>query len=144
MTIASFSPKIARQGLAGRFEGAMQWFRTIRRFAGVMVGLFLLAQFAGVVSAPLASAHPATAAALSHVHHQGHVDDKAPVHQHGGESGKDADHCCALHAFFAGVLPSAVAIESTALTGLVITPRLAEGSSGVTLATLDRPPKRLP
>jgi len=87
----------------------------------------LVAQFAGVVSSPLAQAHAAVGAAITHAsHHQasGHQAGHrhADSHRHDGYAHPDvgacdpADYCCALHAFFAGILPPAA--RSTMLSSL--------------------------
>jgi hypothetical protein len=81
--------------------------RTVPGFIRLLVGLFLVAQFAGVVSSPRASALPVTAAAVaSHDHNQHALDpvDHGERHHH-HDSGVLADTCCGLHACFAGVLP---------------------------------------
>lgn len=119
----------------------MQWFRTIRPFSRMFVGLFLLAQLAGVVSSPTAAA--ATHAAIAHHHHHqhlgGHPTANQPVHHDHG----DTDRCCALHAFFNGVLPSEMPVVIAALTGERLVPVLSERAAGITVAGLDRPPKPL-
>ena len=45
-------------------KALMQWFRTIPRFVRALVALFVLAQFAGVVSSPLTQARTASGAAI--------------------------------------------------------------------------------
>ena len=109
-------------------EALMQWFRTIPRFVRALVALFVLAQFAGVVSSPLKQAHAAAGAAIAHAsHHQAGGHDAgghhAGGHHHDGCAHPDAgacdhaDYCCALHAFFAGILPPAAAIDNAAIAG---------------------------
>ena len=44
----------------------MNWFRTIPRFVRALVALFLVAQFAGVVSSPRANAQAVPIAAAYH------------------------------------------------------------------------------
>lgn len=108
----------------------------------MLVVLFLAAQFAGVVSSPLASADALAKAAShaprQHVHFRDFPSDADHQGDHGGDQ---VDHCCALHAFFAGVLPSVIAIETAPLTGQRLVADLGEGSVGVALGRLDRPPK---
>jgi hypothetical protein len=97
----------------------MNWFRTIPGFIRLLVVLFLVAQFAGVVSSPRASARPISNALASHAHHLNvdvHGDEEKP-HLHGDQTGNLADTCCALHAYFAGVLPAAMAIETRSVIG---------------------------
>ena len=97
--------------LAERAFVAMQRLRTIKRFVRALVALFLVAQLAGVVASPLSSA--TQTAPATHVHHH-HADGQAPSHH---QSGDHADYCCALHAFFAGVMPPAVAVEQVNVAG---------------------------
>ena len=119
----------------------MNLFRTIPRFVRLLVALFLVAQFAGVVSSPRAGAQPIAAASQGH-HQHGH-DHGGPgkSHHHGDQGGTLADTCCALHAYFAGVLPPIIAIK----TGSIVSEPLALGRDdqnvGVPPGRLDRPPR---
>lgn len=121
----------------------MKWFRTIRLFVRVLIAAFVVAQFAGVVSSPLASAQTFANAEVSHVHHQ-HAHD----HGHAGSAdrlgdlnGGNADHCCALHAFFAGVLPAAIAVETVDIAAQELGTDIADIVISVAPARLDRPPR---
>jgi hypothetical protein len=119
----------------------MKWLRTIPRFVRLLIGLFLVAQLAGVVSSPRASAQPMPDATAQHSHqHHGHHDDSGTASHH-GDHGNLADSCCALHAYFAGVMPPVVAVK----TATVVGERLAAGpdgqSRGVPPGRLDRPPR---
>lgn len=117
----------------------MRWFRTITCFVRVLVALFVLAQFAGVVSSPLADTLSIPAAAASHVHHHHHANNQD---RGGGDPGENhGDHCCALHAFFVGVLPPAVAVETVSVISQRLTADLADASYGVVPGLLDRPPR---
>ena len=124
----------------------MRWFRTIRPLIGMFVGLFVLAQFAGVVSAPLTGAWGSARSAASHAHHH-HTsagDVGGMVHEHDGPQHQNrADFCCALHAFFAGVLPSVAAVASMTLNGQRVSAILAQTTIGLAPDRLDRPPKPL-
>ena len=121
----------------------MRWFRTTKRSIRALVIAFVLAQFAGVVSSPLADALGSERSAASHVHHH-HASAGGMVHEHGGVQDQNrADYCCALHAFFAGVLPSVAAVSSTTLMGERVGPNLAQAAIGLTPGRLDRPPKPL-
>jgi hypothetical protein len=126
----------------------MHWFRTIRAFIRVLVGLFLLAQFAGVVSSPLTAASAATSLVASHVHHHHDHAHSGSVPGVGGgheqQSKGHVDDCCALHAFFAGVLPSVAAVTSATRSGERLALGLAESGAGIPPGGLDRPPKPLP
>jgi hypothetical protein len=122
----------------------MQWLRTIRRFVRVLVALFMVAQFAGVVSSPLASAKeiPTPATSLMHHHHLDEHDGEATFHHHGNQTGNHhADLCCALHAFFAGVLPAVIAVNAVDAVGQRFAADLADVVNGIGPARLDRPPR---
>jgi hypothetical protein len=131
----------------------MQWFRTIPRFVRALVALFVLAQFAGVVPSPLAQARTASGAAFSHVrhyhadgHHAGaHRADghraNGCLHPDGSAYPDHADYCCALHAFFAGILPPAAAIDSIVLAGEMLRPAVTDIALGLHPGRLDRPPR---
>jgi hypothetical protein len=124
----------------------MKRLRMIRRFVRVLVVLFVVAQFAGVVSSPLAMAHAAPSAAAAHVDHQhadGHGRGGCP-HRDGDRSGDRADYCCALHAFFAGILPPAIAVASADIVGERLLPQVTALGLGVNPGLLDRPPRPLP
>ena len=121
----------------------MQWLRTITGFVRVLVALFLVAQFAGVVSSPLASAEAFANAVDSHVHY-GHMHDQGrgqSADQHGHRNGDHVDHCCALHAFFAGIMPPLVAIEMMNIVEQRLVGHLTSAGRGVAQGRLDRPPR---
>jgi hypothetical protein len=125
-------------------EGArMRQFRTTRRFIKILVALFFVAQFAGVVPSPLgstpASAHPAS----SHVHHQHAHHDRggATSDREGDKAGHHADYCCALHAFFVGLVPPVIAIETAGVVGEPLAARLADIGPAADQSRLDRPPR---
>jgi hypothetical protein len=118
----------------------MQRLRTIASFVRVLVGLFLVAQFSGVVSSPLAGTPAFTMAIESHQHHQhthGQIDT-TPVTHHGDQ---DGDNCCALHAFLAGILPRAIKVETLNAPRQQIVAALSDLGLGVGLGRLDRPPR---
>jgi hypothetical protein len=131
----------------------MQWFRTIPRFVRALVALFVLAQFAGVVSSPLAQARTASGAVISHVSHH-HADGhpaaahRADGHRHNGCLRPDGsacpdhvDYCCALHAFFAGILPPAAAIDNVVPASERLRPAVTDVALGLDPGRLDRPPR---
>jgi hypothetical protein len=129
----------------------MQWFRTKTRAIRLLVGLFLLAQFAGVVSSPLKQAHAAAGTAVVHAGHHHTEGDRANDHRHDGCAHPDtgacldhADYCCALHAFFAGILPPAAAIERAAIAAETVRPAVGDAALGLEGGGLDRPPRPLP
>jgi len=134
-------------------EALMQWFRTIPRFVRALVASFVLAQFAGVVSSPLAQARTASDVAISHVSHH-HADGhhaaahRADGHRHnrclhpdGSACPDHADYCCALHAFFAGILPPAAAIDNVVLASERLRPAVTDVALGLHPGRLDRPPR---
>lgn len=86
----------------------MKLLRTIPWFTRVLVGLFLVTQFAGMVSPPRANALPMPAADVSQVHYH-HAQDHGPGNPH---SGNPADAC-----FFAVVLPLVIAMTTDTVTG---------------------------
>jgi DUF2946 family protein len=129
----------------------MNRLRTIPGFVRLLAGLFLMAQLAGVVSSPRASAQPAMADAgvihdMTHDHAGHHqagagADQPAPAHHH--HDGNLADTCCALHAYFAGVMPPPVAVKTANVVGERLAARRDFQSSGVAPGRLDRPPRPL-
>ena len=117
----------------------MNWFRTIRGFVRLLVALFVVAQFAGVVSSPRAGAQPIPDAAAAHDHHA----EEGNLPYHGDHSGNLADTCCALHACFAGILPPAVAIETGSAIGESLAVYPDDRDRGMPPGRLDRPPRPL-
>ena len=129
----------------------MKLLRTIPGFVRLLVGLFLVAQFAGVVSSPRSGAMLATPSA-SHEHHHhtqdlnDHAHDQADhgmPHGHHEHGGTLADTCCALHAYFAGVLPLAIAIKTESIVGEPLSAGPDQQALGVPAGRLDRPPRPL-
>jgi hypothetical protein len=132
----------------------MQWFRTKARATRLLVALFLVAQFAGVVSSPLSQAHAAAGAAVAHASHH-HFDGRhagshhadyrhdACAHLDAGACTDHADYCCALHAFFAGILPPAAAIENAVVAAEALRPAVSSAALGLRPGRLDRPPRPL-
>ena len=82
---------------------------------------------------------------MVHHHHDHGGDDHAGavMPQDRGAGGGLSDTCCALHAYFAGVMPPLIAIP----IGRTIGKPLAAGSDnvgfGITPPRLDRPPRPL-
>lgn len=133
----------------------MQWFRTKTHAIRLLVALFLVAQFAGVVSSPLAQAHAAAGVAIAHASHHKAVDHQAEghradgyrhdacAHPDAGACTDHADYCCALHAFFAGILPPAAAIDNAVIAGETLRPAVTDVALGLHPGRLDRPPRPL-
>lgn len=130
----------------------MQWFRAKTHAIRILVALFLVAQFAGIVSSPLKPAHAAAGAAVTHASHHkagAHQADKhqADSHRHDGCAYADAgacdhaDYCCALHAFFAGILPPIAAIENAVVAAETLHPAVSSAALGLHPGRLDRPPR---
>lgn len=120
----------------------MQRLRTIAGFVRLLIGLFLVAQFSGVVSSPLAEMPGFAIAAETHQHNHlmpmhGALD-MAPLAHHGDQ---DGDNCCALHAFFAGILPGAIMVETLNAPRQRIVARLSDLGVGLDPGCLDRPPR---
>jgi hypothetical protein len=119
----------------------------------ILVALFLAAQFAGVVASPLTQAHTASAEAIAQAgHHHAGADHagkhQADSHRHDGcaypdACTDDADYCCALHAFFVGILPPAAAVDNVVLTGETLHPAVTSVALGLHPSRLDRPPRSL-
>lgn len=107
----------------------------------MLVALFVVAQFAGVVSSPRASAQPIANTVIGHDHHQ--HDHERKSHHRGDGSGNLADSCCALHAYFTGVLPPAVGIETGSVIGQSLAVERDDRDRGIPPGRLDRPPRPL-
>jgi hypothetical protein len=145
----------------GGFEASrVKLLRTIPWFTRLLVGLFLAAQFAGMVSSranalpmPAAGAvhldasrldasHTGASNAHHHEHAQGHSDHGGPGRHH-DHTGSLADTCCALHACFAGVLPQPVAIAAETIAGEPLLAGPDAPAPGTPGGRLDRPPRPL-
>jgi hypothetical protein len=127
-----------------RGKRVLKRLRTIPWFIRVLVGLFLAAQLAGVVSSPRAIAAPPFSLdnrQFAPIH--GDHADQGKRHDHHDHSHRMADTCCGLHACFAGVLPLAAAVETDGVIGKpisVVADDLALSAPG---GRLDRPPRPL-
>jgi len=131
-----------RAGLVANYQlVVMKRLRTLSRFARVLVALFLVAQFAGIVSSPTARAQGASSAHSNVHHHYGDKHDKGTFHHLGGDNA--VDPCCALHAFFVGVLPPAIVLEAMNVIGQRLSADLDDIDAGIAPARLDRPPRPL-
>jgi hypothetical protein len=73
------------------------------------------------------------------MHHHG--DGAGTADRHGDQHRDHADRCCALHAFFAGVLPAVIAVETVTTAGRPIVVGLADVGLGALPGRLDRPPR---
>src|SRR5262245_45896689 len=121
----------------------MSILQTMRSRAPWLLGLFLIAQVAGVM--PLLSLHAADAVA-----HAGTVFDcggpgaSAAHPDHDRGRGSTSDECCAVHHHLAGVLPVALdaAAGEFAVARLIAPPRAPIESAARTLP--DKPPKPPP
>src|SRR5262245_21939827 len=123
----------------------MKPLRTVPWFVRLLVALFMGAQLAGAVPSPLinAPALPSAAATHAHDHHaHGHGDE------HHGRDGAQhvvilGEHCCALHAVFAGVIPAPVLVATAASIGTGLLSSPGDLLHDVEPDPLDRPPKPL-
>ena len=123
----------------------MNRFRTITRFVRLLIGLFVIAQFAGVISSPLAGVQSRHTEAVFHIHYRHGQDTGGQqiLGHPGDQTGDPADHCCALHAFFTGVLPAVIAVEAVDVGGRRLAADFADITVAVAPGRLDRPPRRL-
>jgi len=121
----------------------MKRLRTMTLSLRLLVALFLAAQFAGVVSSPLAGAHAAPSVLVLHGEHQhahAHGSDGC-AHQDKDRCGDPADHCCALHAFFAGILPLAIAVANEDIFAEPRATHATDVGVGADPDRFDRPPR---
>lgn len=119
----------------------MQRLRSLSRFSRGLVILFLIAQFAGAAPSPVGDA-TAEVVAAGHTAHHRFVDTGQPgFHCYGHYCDAAADHCCALHAYFAGVLPPPVALQPVEFTGQRLADMLGDIGLGFVPGPLDRPPR---
>jgi hypothetical protein len=131
----------------------MKRLRTIRGFVRLLVALFMVAQFAGVVSSPRAAAEPAPPELAVHEHmhpddaeqSQDHADHYPGGHEHGDgsheHSGHSSDACCALHAYFVGMISSVVGIATEMRVGETLVAGLVHQEPSLSPGRLDRPPR---
>jgi hypothetical protein len=121
----------------------MTWLRTIRVVVRPLLAVFLLAQLAGVVPSPRLDAALTAGLPGSHGHHHdgfGHGGGGA-AHHDGDRDRGGVDPCCALHAFFAAILPPAIVMDTVAVGGKQLGAGTAQGGVGVPPGRLDRPPR---
>jgi hypothetical protein len=121
--------------------------RKMVRFTPMLVVLFMVTQFAGVVPSPMAQAH---GAAVVHTGHHHSADrPHASEHRHDGCAHPDsgtcdhADYCCALHAFFVGILPPAATLDNAVSASETLRPTVTNAALGHRSDRLDRPPRPL-
>ena len=125
----------------------MALFRTMQRLIPWFIGLFLVAQFAGIVPrVPYAKPGAAVVAVQLLKHHQhghDHADhSKTQRHHPDDQSGNNPDECCALH-----LLTAVVALPVTSVPAELVGERLPE-MSAASVASADpnhlyRPPRSL-
>jgi hypothetical protein len=119
------------------------WLRTIRPFVRLLVALFMVAQFAGVVSSSPANAQATALASLSPEHaHYGSMG-QTHEHHHPDHGGNPADACCALHAYFVGVIAPEIGILTDWTAGETLVASLVDKEPGLPPGRLDRPPRPL-
>ena len=133
----------------------MKRLRTLRRFVPFLIGLFMVAQLAGVV--PSEEMHPDAGIAVAATA----VDDAAHQHVHAGENhhhshhgtGGAIDHglagngvagqCCALHAFMVGMVPIVLTTPTVAFSRGERLEINGDRFTGLGANRLDRPPRSL-
>jgi hypothetical protein len=121
----------------------------LRRVGPLLLGLFMMAQAAGIM--PLIGTHIQHAlendqdiaadlgesGKLNHVHHHHAHRDGGP-HEHGTNDAND--QCCTLHHHLAGVIPIASSAKQRGLTVPIAAVPL-HPLVGADPSTLERPPK---
>jgi hypothetical protein len=113
---------------------------TMRRFGPWLLGLFLIAQVAGVVpvmfdhAVHVFESQPAVSGAHDHSAPGRHGD-----HRHGIADVKD--ECCSLHHHLAGVLPFTVRVVSTSFAAVQMVVPTAPASASADPILPERPPK---
>jgi hypothetical protein len=119
----------------------MSYARTIGRLRAVLIGLFALAQIAGV--SPLIYEHTLNVFDAAQAGDQGRVTPAAPGadHQHGILDVHD--QCCALHTL-AGPLPSVAGVALVNPVSVRIAPAPLVALADADPVGLDRPPKPMP
>jgi hypothetical protein len=114
--------------------------QTMRRFGPWLLGLFLIAQLAGVVpvmfhhAVHVFESQPAVASAHDHGAPGRHGD-----HRHGIADVKD--ECCSLHHHLAGVLPFTVRAVSISFAAVLMVAPPARALASADPVLLERPPK---
>lgn len=124
----------------------MALFRTMQRLVPWLIGLFLVAQFAGIVPRVPYAKPDAAVAAQMHKHHQ-QAHDRAghnkTQHQNPDEQhGNIADQCCALH-LLNGVLAFVVLASPIELSSQQVSATTTTNAVGINASPLDRPPRSL-
>jgi hypothetical protein len=109
----------------------------------------MVAQFAGVV--PFREAFPSAPAGHTH-EHAVHLDDThthkhassgAAHHHHDGGANAPGDQCCALHSFFAAIVPVVLTPTFAGVLGPPLEARQPENMAGIGPGRIDRPPRTL-
>jgi hypothetical protein len=118
----------------------MGWCRKIRGLVPWLIGLFLVAQLAGVVPFEYIHPTPSLAHAAAHDHEHGTTH----THHHDGtkQDGTVADQCCALHSL-AGVVPLVIMAILSDPVGRPLSAEPTDRISGIGPGRLDRPPRSL-
>jgi len=133
----------------------MDWLRTIPGLVPLLTGLFVVAQFAGVVPSRVAHASPVVGHPAAHVHavhvhgnhvhkHAGSAHDDCPGHEQGSADlpGAPDSECCALHGL-AAIVPVVVVAVPIGTIGERMADCRTGKVTGLGPGRLDRPPKSL-
>jgi len=116
----------------------------LQRFGPWLVGLFLIAQVAGVIPALYVDTLHEYEGASVVGHSQENVVGNLPVHHGDPADIHDGhDQCCALHHGMVGVVPRIFAPGVTSLASVRVEARADALASG-NRSRLDRPPRSLP
>lgn len=125
----------------------MALFRTMQRLVPWLIGLFLVAQFAGIVPrVPFAKPSATVVALQLHKQHQpahDHSDQNKTQHHHpADQSGGITDECCALHLLTAVVSVPVTSVPAD-VAGEPQSEMSAHSFAGADPSLLYRPPRSL-
>jgi hypothetical protein len=127
----------------------MHRLRTIRALVPWLVGLFVVAQLAGVVPVREASASHSLIQLGGHVHDHGKAAGQSGHHHH--DHGMH-DHgmvdldgaCCALHALLIGIIPQELGTAPVNFARAALTMISEAPLAAIHPGRLDRPPRPSP
>jgi hypothetical protein len=128
----------------------MTWRRTTRKLVPWLIGLLVVAQFAGAV--PFRQAFASPSVSHTHVHEHAERGVDAIVHTHMGDgathrhdigdAAAPSDKCCSLHGLIA-IVPVVITAVLVVLVGKPLEVRPPQNFTGITPGRLDRPPRTL-
>ena len=106
-----------------------------------LAGIFVVVQFAGVVSRP-ANAQSVAMAVTLHQHHHHPIEPEKQLPGHPNHQGNNEDQCCALH-LLTGVVPAALNAGPVEVLSLKLSSPPGIHITGFSASPLDRPPRSL-